>query len=163
GVRADVVAFDHGAGGAWVGDLDADAAVTRDDVARRRDRAADRGVAGAVVDQDAVTAVGQGLGPRGIGADVVARDHVIVRVRVAGLDARKVFAGDAVSASRGRAADGVGAGAAVDEDAFAGVGQGLRAGGVGTDVVAHDDVAGGGAAVDLDPEQGVPGEEVAGG
>src|SRR5205085_9606654 len=89
-VVADVVA-DHGVAGGVLGQavLDADAveAVGRDDVERAAEQAAD-GVAGGVLDQDAVVQVGAGAQAAGrgdhagdgdVGPDLVVDDDVALR------------------------------------------------------------------------------------
>src|SRR5581483_6983466 len=161
-IGADVVAPDHVGVGADVGRLDAVAAVAGDDVALggvvdavgvRADAVAAR----AAAQEDAVLAVGQGGGPGGVGADVVAGDDVLRGADVADLDAERAVGRDdvafqVIADAVAVAADAVAPGPGDEPDAHAepaadevAVAQG-GAGDVGADAVAGDDVVTGAAA-----------------
>ena len=86
--------------------------------------------------------------PAGIvGADEVVDDGVVVRVGLRDVDA-EVIAGDDIALGDRGAADQVVVGAVYDLDTREAIAQGGRAGHVGADVIALDDVAA--AAVDCD-------------
>src|SRR5262249_24261970 len=103
-------------------------------------QAADRVAGGAGTELDAVTAVGDGGGASSIRADEVAGHQVVVRSRAADLHAVGGVARGHIARAGGGAADGVAGGAEVDDHAGA-VGERGGAGGVGTDPVAHHQVA----------------------
>src|SRR5581483_11643013 len=161
-VRADVVGLDEVAARARIGDPDA-VAVPRDDVPRRRARAADGVVRRAAEDRDAGEAVSVAERGRagGVRADVVAADEVRLRAGAGDADAAARVAGDDVASSRGRAADGVAGRAGEDLDAVAAVEDRRRARLVDSDVVALDEVAARAGVLEADARARVPGDHVA--
>ena len=81
-----------------------------------------------------------------VGADEVARDQVARRGRDAVLSTTtpSLVSGDDIARAGGHPADGVARTRSMDHDAVVGFASGDRAGGVGADVVALDQVARGG-------------------
>ena len=114
-VGADEIAFDHVVAGNVVAATDTNAvdAIARDNVARFGGRAAN-GIARILADVDAVALIAQGNRARGVRADEVAFDQVVMGDEVgckdAEFDARVEVAGNDVSLSRCRSADGIVAG-----------------------------------------------------
>ncbi len=145
-------------------EIDAEAGVARDDVARDAGRAADRHAPRAGNDRDAVAAVGDDRVAVGREADDVAGDDGAGRAAVGDPDAVGV-ARDDVALGRVVRAIGVGADArvgraALDQDAGGAVAQHGDAVGADTDVVALDRGAGRSVA-DHHAVEGVAGDHIA--
>src|SRR5439155_25806660 len=104
GVGADVVTFNHVVGRAAADDLHAIGTIAADDVPRRRSAAADGVVGRPRVEGNACSAVGQGGGAGGVGADEVTRDQA--PRGAAHLDAVAAAGNDIARAGRGPS-DGV--------------------------------------------------------
>src|SRR5581483_2998263 len=100
------------------------------------------GVAGGLVDEDAVAGVAERPGAGGVGADEVAQHGVAAGPE--DLDAVAAVGGDHVAR-----ADGVAGGIEKERDSVAPVAQGGGTGGVGADVVALDQVPRGASVGDL--------------
>ena len=152
-VGADLVPLDDVAGRGRAEKLDPVGRVARDHVARAHDRPADR-VARGVQDVDArprgARAVGDRPHPGRVGADQVADDEVAGGPGARDRHADRDVARDQVRVAERQAADRV-VRRLVDQDADQAVADRLLAHQVGADVVAIDEVAGGGRAVDPDP------------
>src|SRR5262249_42292594 len=137
-------------------------AVVSDRVPGPRGHAADRVAGGALVEGDAATAVAEEKGARRIGADEVALHRVEVRARA--VDGDAVLPVRRAHVARAAAAYRVVFGGVDDRDALTGVAQAGVAGDGHADVVALDDVAASARAsaraVDLDPVDGVGGDDV---
>ena len=113
------------------------------------------------LDLHAVRAVGDRASPGGVGADVVPAHHVVAAGGAQDEHAVLVVAGDDVALGRRRAADGVAARADADVHAVLAVAAVDRAGDVGADVVADDDVVGRAGRVDHDAVARVARDHVA--
>ena len=173
GGGADQVALDDVARRACAQDLEADGAVGGDQVALAGSGAADQ-VGRSLVDEDAVEDVSEPGSAGGVGTDEVALDDVCGGACKVELDADSGIAADDVASLRITCADDIGRGV-IDEDAGKAVSEGAGAGGIGTDVVAQDEVSGGvglennavafdwEVAQDLDSGGGVAAEQVTGG
>ena len=161
-VGADIISFDHVARGARRVEHDAVEGIAGDDVTRARRRSAHRVGSRPGDDVQAVDAVGDRRGPRGIGADKVPIHEVARRPRVGDIDADDRVAGDDVAGARGGPAHRVVARAAVDQHAVLAVGQGLGAGDVGADIVPLNQVVRGARVGDQDTVAGVAGDHVEG-
>ena len=153
-VGADEVAGDDVAVGADAIELDAGPLVAANDVARAGDVAADGVARRSGIDQDTLVGIGYDLGLRRVQANDVALHRV---GRDAGTGEGNPVVGIArqqVARAGSRAADGVVVSAVVRADAIAfavaAVGDDGRARLVGADVVAGDDIARGGVAIQDD-------------
>ena len=174
GVGEDAVDRDRVADGEVAGrgaDHDARPAVVGDQVARDGGGPADRIAGGSCPDHDPGGLVGQGHGPRRVGADLVARHHVIGR----GADphAPVKIARDDVPLAGGIDADAVGsdpvAGGACNDHHSAGMDVAVIVGSVAqrdipghrrADEVARDDIAIGALALDQDANAVVARDQV---
>src|SRR5581483_3431802 len=148
-VDADVVALDDVGGRRRAAEEDA-VAVVPEEVPGVRDRAADRVLARAGLDRDAVLA----------GEQLVAGDDVAARAGSADRDAVRRVEADDVERARRRPTDRVPGGAAGDRDPGRAV-RGARLPGILADPVAGDDVAARPRALDPDAVGGVPLDQVA--
>src|SRR5262249_36171543 len=122
-------------------DVDAIAAVGREDIPLPRARAADQVVGGATPDGHAVVAVAEGLGAGRVGADLVALHDVARSTSPFDGDAPIDVARDEVPGAGGRSADRVVRRAAPHGDAVEVVAQRLEPGVVGADPIPLDEIA----------------------